>query len=388
MMKTMFDNMRKRFENAPDSVRTGIRSGRDRMGGGMPDMGTGGGGGRAVAAQVGARPFHPVPIAARPLADLPRGGEPTERDDLLELVEYSRQVGLRAVMATCGYAIDDATLAKLKDAGVLALNMMASPGGGKMEGKADRGGDTDGERVEFLGDSVLGMIVSEILYATCPHEKEGVLTEIKSTVVRRKALAKLLPMQREDFIGIFRAMDGLPVIIRLIDPPLHEFLPNHLDLLKELSDLKIRMQHAADLETIDDLLEAYGKKTRILKRVENLREENPMLGLRGVRLGMLVPELTTMQVRAIFEAACRVAKEGVDVHPEIMIPLIGAIKELKLVKDEDWEAYRESEYFKAHERVTGNVTALKLKRGCSPTQIWDPAISAGFASQSLLASSC
>jgi pyruvate,orthophosphate dikinase len=75
-------------------------------------------------------------------------------------------------------------------------------------------------------------------------------------------------------------------------------LPNHLDLLKELSDLKIRMQHAANLETIDDLLEAYGKKTRILKRVESLREENPMLGLRGVRLGMLVPELTTMQVRA------------------------------------------------------------------------------------------
>jgi pyruvate,orthophosphate dikinase len=89
------------------------------------------------------------------------------------------------------------------------------------------------------------------------------------------------------------------------------------------------MQHAADLETIDDLLEAYGKKTRILKRVESLREENPMLGLRGVRLGMLVPELTTMQVRAVFEAACQVTRDGIDVHPEIMIPLTSHVNELK-----------------------------------------------------------
>jgi pyruvate,orthophosphate dikinase len=124
-------------------------------------------------------------------------------------------------------------------------------------------------------------------------------------------------------------MDGLPVIIRLLDPPLHEFLPNHFDLLKQLSDLKIRIQHADTLDAVDGHLENYRKLRRVLKRVEQLREENPMLGMRGVRLGMLVPEIVTMQVRAIFEAACQVTREGVNVQPEVMIPLTAHVNELK-----------------------------------------------------------
>jgi pyruvate,orthophosphate dikinase len=124
-------------------------------------------------------------------------------------------------------------------------------------------------------------------------------------------------------------MDGLPVIIRLIDPPLHEFLPNHIDLIKELVDLKIRLQQAANLGEIDEIIEQVRAKEDILKRVESLHEANPMLGLRGVRLGLQIPELTGMQVRAIFEAACSVSKEGVDVHPEIMIPLTSHVNELK-----------------------------------------------------------
>jgi pyruvate,orthophosphate dikinase len=116
-------------------------------------------------------------------------------------------------------------------------------------------------------------------------------------IERREALDALLPFQREDFAGLFRAMDGLPVIIRLIDPPLHEFLPDHMELMRELSDLKIRLQHAAGPgRNRRRCWTDPAKRSDILKRVESLREANPMLGLRGVRLGIHIPELTTMQV--------------------------------------------------------------------------------------------
>jgi len=128
---------------------------------------------------------------------------------------------------------------------------------------------------------------------------------------RRRALAKILPMQREDFVGIFRAMDGYPVIIRTLDPPLHEFLP-HTD------------------EEIRDLARQMGVSFEKLKeRAESLKEANPMLGHRGCRLGISYPEITEMQARAILEAACLVAKEGVKVIPEVMIPLVGHINELR-----------------------------------------------------------
>jgi len=128
---------------------------------------------------------------------------------------------------------------------------------------------------------------------------------------RRKALAKILPMQREDFEGIFRAMDGFPVTIRTLDPPLHEFLPQTKPEIKELANsLGVNL---SELE----------------QRIETLSEANPMLGLRGCRLGITHPEITEMQARAIFEAACIVAKEGKKVHPEIMIPLVSTVEELK-----------------------------------------------------------
>jgi pyruvate,orthophosphate dikinase len=145
---------------------------------------------------------------------------------------------------------------------------------------------------------------------------------------RSDALDKLLPFQREDFAGLFRAMDGLPVTIRLIDPPLHEFLPSFEELSHDLTDLKIRIQSAGSLQEINDLLARIEEAEHMLKRVESLREANPMLGLRGVRLGIMLPGLTKMQVRAIFEAACQVADEGVDVHPKIMIPLTAHANEL------------------------------------------------------------
>ena len=128
---------------------------------------------------------------------------------------------------------------------------------------------------------------------------------------RRKALEKLLPIQREDFRGIFEAMKGLPVTIRTLDPPLHEFLPH---TAKEIEDLAAGMKVPVE---------------KLSAKVESLHEANPMLGHRGCRLGIVYPEITEMQARAILEAACEVAKKGIEVHPEIMIPLVGHVNELK-----------------------------------------------------------
>jgi pyruvate,orthophosphate dikinase len=136
---------------------------------------------------------------------------------------------------------------------------------------------------------------------------------------RRAALAELLPMQRQDFYGVFKAMRGEPVTIRTIDPPLHEFLPKREDLMVEIARLEERGVTGPKLE----------KKRNLLQRVEQLHEFNPMLGHRGVRLGVTYPEITEMQTRAIIEAACQLAVEGLKVVPEIMIPLVGHVRELR-----------------------------------------------------------
>ncbi|MGD8678761.1 MAG: pyruvate, phosphate dikinase [Lysobacterales bacterium] len=148
---------------------------------------------------------------------------------------------------------------------------------------------------------------------------------------RSEAIAALLPLQRSDFEGLFRAMEGQPVIIRLLDPPLHEFLPSAHDLMMDLTDLKLRMQHLSTLKDLDQALEEIEAKQTLLERVEALQESNPMLGTRGVRLGMLIPGLYKMQVRAIFEAACRCASDGLDVKPEVMIPLVSHVGELETI---------------------------------------------------------
>ncbi|MDX2429067.1 MAG: pyruvate, phosphate dikinase [Xanthomonadales bacterium] len=149
---------------------------------------------------------------------------------------------------------------------------------------------------------------------------------------RNEAISRLLPMQRSDFEGLFRAMDGYPVIIRLLDPPLHEFLPSAHDLMMDLTDLKLRMQHLSNLKDLDRTLEEIEEKRTLLQRVTALEESNPMLGTRGVRLGITIPGLYTMQVQAIFEAACRCAADGVDVRPEVMIPLVSHESEFNLMR--------------------------------------------------------
>lgn len=139
---------------------------------------------------------------------------------------------------------------------------------------------------------------------------------------REKALEKLLPFQQEDFEGILEAMEGLPVTIRLLDPPLHEFLPNAEELITEIAELKA----AGNTEELE-------KKQSMLKKVRSLHEFNPMLGLRGCRLGILYPEIYAMQVRAIFKAACKLTKRGLKVEPEVEIPLVGHENELKVMRD-------------------------------------------------------
>jgi pyruvate,orthophosphate dikinase len=165
----------------------------------------------------------------------------------------------------------------------------------------------EGERIEAVREMILA------------KDKAG----------RRAALNKILPMQREDFMGIFEAMDGLPVTIRTLDPPLHEFLPNHDDLTEDLVDLKMSLKDAKDIHEIDQIINKIKEKESLLSTVESLHELNPMLGHRGCRLGIAYPEITEMQARAIFEAACECKKNGIDARPEVMIPLIASKEELE-----------------------------------------------------------
>jgi pyruvate,orthophosphate dikinase len=136
---------------------------------------------------------------------------------------------------------------------------------------------------------------------------------------RKEALSKLLPMQYQDFKDMFRALNGLPMTIRLLDPPLHEFLPSKEELIAEVAAGKATRQNVSEKEAL-------------LHKVEELSESNPMMGLRGCRLGLTYPEINEMQVRAIFSAACDLKKEGLEVIPEIMIPLIGHVNELSTVR--------------------------------------------------------
>jgi pyruvate,orthophosphate dikinase len=174
---------------------------------------------------------------------------------------------------------------------------------------------TDAQVARTYGAEGIGLCRTEHMFFEADridHVRAMILAN--SLADRQKALSRLLPMQREDFLGIFKAMDGLPVTIRTLDPPLHEFLP-HTE--REIADLAKKFSLP--------LAEVKG-------RIEALHEQNPMLGLRGCRLGILFPEITEMQARAIFEAALKATQEGVKVLPEIMIPLIGNEKEFAVQK--------------------------------------------------------
>jgi pyruvate,orthophosphate dikinase len=183
----------------------------------------------------------------------------------------------------------------------------------------------DATRARKYGAKGIGLTRTEHMFfesERLPIVQKMILSEPNSAE-EQKYLDQLLPFQRSDFYGVLKAMEGLPVIIRLIDPPLHEFLPSFDELLQEVTKLRITGEDAARLAEAEEML----------GEVEKLREANPMLGLRGVRLGVMRPAINKMQVRAIFEAACDLVKEGVDAQPEVMIPVTNNPNELKIMRE-------------------------------------------------------
>ncbi len=187
----------------------------------------------------------------------------------------------------------------------------------------------DAERAREYGAEGIGLCRTEHMFfetERLPTVQKMILASTEAE--RDEALAVLLPMQRSDFAGLFKAMNGQPVTIRLIDPPLHEFLPSHDELLQEVTELETRLKYSGAKVDALGLESRLSKQKRMLSAVEGMREQNPMLGLRGVRLGIHFPSLVRMQVRAIFEAACACQKDGIKVYPKIMIPLTSLKTEL------------------------------------------------------------
>ncbi len=187
---------------------------------------------------------------------------------------------------------------------------------------------TDAERARRFGAQGIGLCRTEHMFLGDRRELVERLILAATDTDRQAALDALLPLQRKDFEGIFRAMSGLPVTVRLIDPPLHEFLP-------ALEDLAVKVA-VAEARGEDP-----GHDAWLLAAVRRMHEQNPMLGLRGVRLGLVIPGLFAMQVRAIAEAAATVALSGGDPQPEIMVPLVGAVQELEAVRHEVAQVLRD-----------------------------------------------
>jgi pyruvate, orthophosphate dikinase len=183
----------------------------------------------------------------------------------------------------------------------------------------------DSERARRFGAQGIGLCRTEHMFLGERRKLVEDLILAETDADRQAALDALEPLQREDFVGIFAAMDGLPVTVRLIDPPLHEFLP-------DLTELSVKVA-LAEAKGADSGPEAE-RDVRLLDAVRRLHEQNPMLGLRGVRLGLVIPGLFAMQVRAIAQAAAERRKAGGDPRPEIMIPLVGAVQELEIIRDE------------------------------------------------------
>jgi pyruvate, orthophosphate dikinase len=195
----------------------------------------------------------------------------------------------------------------------------------RMEVWANADTPEDAQRARQLGAQGIGLCRTEHMFM-----QQDRLPVVHSMIMattsdeRGQALKRLLPFQRDDFIGILKAMAGLPVTIRLLDPPLHEFLPSLEQLLVETTELRLTKGESSS---------EYREKSAVLRRVQQLHEQNPMLGLRVCRLGIVFPEIYEMQVRAIFEAACELKRQGIDARPEVMIPGVGTKEEMQTTRD-------------------------------------------------------
>jgi pyruvate, orthophosphate dikinase len=261
--------------------------------------------------------------------------------------------------------------AKSDDQELLTLMSWAEPFR-KIGVRANADIPRDAIQARAFGAEGIGLCRTEHMFFAekrIPHMRAMILADNEKD--RRAALNKLLPMQRADFAGLFEAMDGLPVTIRLLDPPLHEFLPKREKLMVDIAALPYAK--AQQKKALTDEYHEYGAKQftdlkklipTLLRRVEELHEFNPMLGHRGCRLGITYPEITEMQARAIFEAAVEVEKKGVKTHAEVMIPLIATVKEMAhqggIVRRVAEEVFKEKKA-KVHYLVG---TMIELPRAC------------------------
>jgi pyruvate,orthophosphate dikinase len=217
------------------------------------------------------------------------------------------------------------TLLKWADEISARKNIRSAPNGGPTRGLqvwANADYPKDAQRARSYGAVGIGLCRTEHMFfepERLPIVQEMILSETSDG--RTAALNKLLPTQRKDFDGLFEAMDGYPVIIRLIDPPLHEFMPDEEKLLEEVITMRVKGQ-----------TDGLSAKENLLESIKGMHESNPMMGLRGVRLSIVMPEIVEMQVRAIFEAAADCTKRGIVVKPEVMIPLTGTVKELEWIQ--------------------------------------------------------
>jgi pyruvate,orthophosphate dikinase len=212
----------------------------------------------------------------------------------------------------------------------------------------------DAARARGFGAQGIGLCRTEHMFfeeERLPIVQRMILAENEAE--RDKALDELLPFQRSDFEGIFKAMDGLPVIIRLIDPPLHEFLPNERDVLEQVIEKRVKGE-----------TQGLAEQEELLAAIESMHESNPMMGMRGVRLSIIMPGIVKMQVRAIFEAACNVANQGVVVKPEVMIPLTGHVNELKVIQPQLVETAKEVMAEKGVEVEYKFGTMIEIPRAC------------------------
>ncbi len=214
----------------------------------------------------------------------------------------------------------------------------------------------EGERLEIVRAAIL--VANQATRAKAALAAGGSLSTADQAAVEQfdAAMAKLEKLQQGDFEGILAAMTGLPVIIRLIDPPLHEFLPKHEELLVEVTEDRVKGVPEED--------PAYAEARRMLAAVESMREQNPMLGLRGIRLGLMIPDFVKIQTRAILNAAIAVKRQGKDPHPEIMIPLVGHVNELRATQTL-LEAEAKSVVEKAGESIAYKFgTMIEIPRAC------------------------
>ncbi len=226
----------------------------------------------------------------------------------------------------------------------------------RMEVWANADTPEDAAKARELGAQGIGLCRTEHMFMQperLPVVHEMILAV--DAVARAAALDKLLPFQRDDFIGILEAMQGLPVTIRLLDPPLHEFLPSLEDLIEQTTELRLTQGHEST---------EYREKDALLARVRQLHEQNPMLGLRVCRLGIVFPEIYAMQVRAIFLAAAELKRRGVDARPDVMIPGVGTPEEMQTTRDAAERIARETLHEAGLELGYRIGTMIELPRAC------------------------